>query len=117
MKELVQDIFDIGGVAQILLVAYDGGVIIHESSQAIPEDRRNVDWASLANAVKGVKEADLIYETGRLYLRSTDAGILVVMMDATAPSAMVRLSCDLIIPALKETLPPKGLRRFFKHLK
>lgn len=115
MKELLQDIFDVGGVSQVLLVSYEGVVRIHESLPGTPKKMKNVDWHDLAQAAKGIKEADLIYETRRLYLRCTDVGILVVMMDPEAPCAMVRLSCDLLIPALNKTPAPKGLRRFFKH--
>jgi hypothetical protein len=71
-------------------------------------------WSRILEAMQETREADLIFEKARLYIRKTDLGYLVVIMGLFAPAAMVRMNCDVLLPFLKQRGKSKGLRSFFK---
>jgi hypothetical protein len=52
---------------------------------------------------------------GRLYLRKTHDGFMIVRMQLIASIAMVKLNCDILLPQLKSTGNSKGLKGFFKR--
>lgn len=61
-----------------------------------------------------VHEIEVVFERQKIYVRRTESGYLLIFMELSAPMAMVRLNCDMVIPALKMANKPKGLSRFFK---
>jgi len=56
-----------------------------------------------------------VFERGQVYVRRTADGVLVVVMGLIAPCAVIRLNCDILLPALKEQRSTKGIKRFFKR--
>jgi hypothetical protein len=64
--------------------------------------------------MREIREADLIFEKMRIYIRRADVGYLVVFMGLFAPAAMVRMSCDMLLPVLKLKGKPTGLKSFFR---
>jgi hypothetical protein len=64
-----------------------------------------------------IREADLIFEKSRIYVRRTDTGYLVVLLGLLASGAMLRLHVDMALPSLKEREKGKGLRSLFKRSK
>jgi len=62
----------------------------------------------------GMRETDLVFKQGRIYIRRTDIGYLVVLMGLFVPIAMMRLQCDILLPSLKPAKAAKGIRRLFK---
>ncbi len=116
MKQLFKDIIAIDGVKGILLFSTEGRLHFHELNYPFHENPTRQDWSFLTSMMKDVREADLIYENSRFYLRSTTAGYLLVVMERATPISLVRLSCDMAIPALKkQAVAPKGIMRFFKR--
>jgi hypothetical protein len=114
MKELVGKILEIEDVRGVLLVSFEGDVIFQEESPMMTtEAEKSGIWPRLFDAMRGIKEADLIFDQMRLYIRRTDPGYLVILMGLFAPAAMVRMNCDMLLPSLKQNGKPKGLRKFF----
>jgi hypothetical protein len=84
------------------------------------------DWQALLASLGLTREADLIFEKGRIYIRKADEGMLVVTMGRIAPAAMIRLNCDILVSEFKKNKgsgkpfgsknlkPKKGLGRFFR---
>ena len=68
-------------------------------------------------SLKGIREAQLVYERSRIYVRETAIGYLMVLTGMFAPIAKIRLYCDVLLPALDEMKTGKGLKRFFKKRK
>jgi hypothetical protein len=62
-----------------------------------------------------MREADFVYENGRLYLRATEQGYLMVMMGPAVSVAMVKLNCDILLPQLKVAKPTGKLKGLFKR--
>jgi len=116
MKEIFQDILDMEDVFGVMLFSPEGKLLFKEFPLPPPEDPETRDWWPLFTAsLDGVKEADLLFDQRRLYIRETDMGYLMVLMGSLAPTAMLRLSCDTLLPNLKEKRPARGLMRIFKR--
>jgi len=108
------DILGMEGVKGLMMFSFTGDLIFKEFNQAIAEEPENRDWSLFIEALAGMRETDLIFEKGRLYIRKTEIGYLVVLMGPFVPIAMMRLNCDILLPSLKPAKTAKGLRRFFK---
>jgi len=113
MRDLFNDIFNIEGVKGLMLLSFTGDIIFKEL-HAVHEGVENRDWRLFIESLAGMRESDLIFEKGRLYIRRTDIGYLVVLMGSFVPIAMMRLQCDILLSSLKPAKAPKGIRRFFK---
>ncbi len=116
MKALFQDILDMEDVFGLMLFSFEGKLLFKEFPLPPAEDPETRDWWPLFTAsLDGVKEADLLFDHRRLYIRETDMGYLMVLMGSLAPTAMLRLNCDMLLPNLKEKRPARGLMRIFKR--
>jgi hypothetical protein len=50
-------------------------------------------------------------------MRRTEIGYLFILLDAFASIAMLRLNCDILLPALKKLAGAKGKKSLFKKKK
>jgi hypothetical protein len=115
MKAFFQDILDMEDVFGLMLFSFDGKLLFKAFPFPPGEDPETRDWWPLFTAsLGGVKEADLLFDHRRLYIRETEMGYLMVLMGSLAPTAMLRLNCDMLLPKLKEKRPTKGLLGIFK---
>ena len=118
MKELFKDVLSVEGVTGGMLFSSKGELLFKEFTSPIPHDPEKTDlWALFINFLDKVREADLVFEKMRLYIRKTGMGFLMIIMESSAPIAMVRLNCDLLLPALKEEGDVKNLGRLAKKKK
>jgi hypothetical protein len=116
MKELFQDILEMEDVFGLMLFSFEGKLLFKAFPLPPSEDPETRDWWPLFTAsLDGVKEADLLFDHRRLYIRETDMGYLMVLMGSLTPTAMLRLNCDMLLPKLKEKRPARGLMRIFKR--
>jgi hypothetical protein len=114
MRELFSDILGIEGVKGLILFSFTGEIVFKELNPSVVEDVESRDWRPFIDSLKGMRETDLIFEKGRLYVRKTEIGYLVVLLGPFVPIAMMRLQCDILLPSLKPTKSARGIRRFFK---
>lgn len=115
MKEVLGRILETEDVYGVMLFSLQGAVIFREESSSFLGDRQAREaWPRFVGALQGLREADLIFEKIRLYIRKTDLGYLVIVMGLFAPAAMVRMSCDMLLPLLRQPSKSKGLRKLFK---
>ena len=114
MKELFTDILSMKGVKGALLVSFQGEIIFKEFPSPLPVKPETQDWRQLIHSLDGIRETDLVYEKGRLYIRQTELGYLLIFMGYFVSTAMLRLNCDILLPALKPVKTTRGLKRFFK---
>jgi hypothetical protein len=115
MRGVFKDLLAVDGVKGVLFFSPSGERVFEEFNLGGDGPVPAGDWYALAASLGRVREAELVFEKGRLYLRRTAEGVLVVVMGLIAPSAVIRLNCDILLPALKEQRSAKGLRRFFKR--
>jgi hypothetical protein len=115
MRELFNDILNMEGVRGVMLFSFSGDLIYKEFIYTLAEEPENRDWSLFIESLEGMRETDLVFEKGRLYIRKTEIGYLVILMGPFVPIAMLRLNCDILLPSLRPAKPPKGMRRFFKR--
>jgi hypothetical protein len=94
MRKLFHDILSTKGVKGILLFSFSGDLIFKELTSPVYKD--------------------LVFEKGRIYIRKTEIGYLVILMALFVPIAMIRLNCDILLPMLKQLKSGRKLGRFFK---
>ena len=117
MEKIFKDIINIDHVNGVLLLSLAGKVLFKEfsSSFSLHGDPEKRDWGPLVDAMSDVSEADFVFAGANLYLRRFSSGYLVILMGILAPVAMVRLSCNLLLPSLEEKVAQKGgFMRFLK---
>ena len=114
MRELFNDILQTNGVNGVMLFSFNGDLVfkkIRSSVKAEPEGR---DWSFFIESLEGMRETDLVFERGRIYIRKTQIGYIVILMALFVPIAMIRLNCDILLPSLKPPKTGKKFRKFFK---
>ena len=114
MKELFKDILNMEGVRGVLLLSPQGDIIFKAMSAKAPQKPESQDWRPFIESLDGIRETDLVFENARIYIRKTDLGYLLILMDFFASAAMVRLNTDILLPALKPVKGSKGFKRLFK---
>ena len=114
MKELFEDILRMKGIKGVLLLSVNGELLYSESRGDQPPDLKKVDWKNILPTLDRTRETDLVFERGRVYVRKTDLGYLLIPMNNQASVAMLRLNCDILLPSLKPAKGGRGLKRLFK---
>ena len=112
MKELFKDILALEDVRGVVVSSLEGEVLFTEPSLEID--------GSLPLFIRGlgtIREADLIFEKSRIYVRRTDTGYLMILLGLFASGAMLRLHVDMVLPLLKDRGKGKGLRSLFRRNK
>ena len=114
MKDLFKDVLGMEGVKGVYLLSFQGEVLYQESRTEGMPNPEEVDWKNILSTLEGIRETDLVFDKGRVYVRKTDLGYLLVPMSDTASVAMLRLNCDILLPALKPAKGTRSLTRLFK---
>jgi len=114
MEEKFKDILNTEKVKGVILISSDGKIVFKKFNLALENETEEMDWSSAVNVLSNVREADLVFENHRIYLRKTPVGHLFVLIGNYGPMAMVRLHCDLLLPTLKKKSAAKGLGRWFR---
>ncbi|MGD9111841.1 MAG: hypothetical protein PVI77_05795, partial [Desulfobacterales bacterium] len=77
MRELFNDILNMEGVRGLMFFSFSGELIFKELHQALPEEPEARNWSLFIQSLAGMRETDLIFKKGRLYIRRTEIGYLV----------------------------------------
>lgn len=114
MKELFADVLNMEGVKGVLLLSPKGEILYQESRAGGMPNLAKVDWKNILSTLDGMRETDLVFEKGRVYIRKTGLGYLMIPMGSQASIAMLRLNCDILLPSLKPAKGTRSLKRLFK---
>jgi hypothetical protein len=115
MIELLRDVLTIEDVRGVMLLSPEGKLVFKQFRHTLTDEPETRDWWGLfIHSLKGIGEAEFIFDGGRIYLRKTDLGYLLVLMGDSTPFAMLRLNCDIILPKMKQMKPNKGLRSLLR---
>ena len=117
MNELFNDILSTKGVKGILLFSFSGELMYKKLVSSINEEPEDRDWSFFIESLEGMRETDLVFEKGRIYIRKTELGYLIIIMALFVPIAMIRLNCDILLPSLTQSKSGKKRGRFFKKSK
>jgi hypothetical protein len=116
MEDLFKDIMNISGVQGIVLLSNEGNVAFDAMTGKNPGiSKRYLNWRKFIEVLDNAREADFVFENGRIYLRQTGSGYLLITMLSNASIAMVKLNCDIVLPQLANQKGSKGIKGFFKR--
>jgi hypothetical protein len=115
MRGLFDDLLRIDGVKAVLFFTPSGQPVFEEFTMGRRDTASASDWFALAACLGKAKETELVFEKGRVYVRRSAKGILLVAMGLIAPTGMVRLTSDILFARLKEPRPVRGIKRFFNR--
>ncbi|MFO7784683.1 MAG: hypothetical protein ACQET7_13755 [Thermodesulfobacteriota bacterium] len=116
MEPDFNEILSLDDVKGVMVLSGEGRVLFERMIDPAFDrvKTKSKDWGPLLTALEGVREADFLLDNLRIYMRQSAGGYILVLMGHFAPIAMVRLNCDIVLPALKRKHGSKGLGRFFK---
>jgi hypothetical protein len=118
MREVFKDLLAVDGVRGVVFFTPSGERVFAEFNIGGNGPEAGGDWYALVVSLGKAREADLVFDKGRVHVRRTAAGVLVVVMGLIAPCAVVRLNCDILLPALnvrRSRRSASGIKRFFKR--
>jgi hypothetical protein len=115
MKEFFKDILGLNGVAGVILFGPDGSILYQSPvAEGRRFDIRQLDFQKLATLLARVREADLVFQGGRIYVRKAEIGFMLIVLEAMVSIAMVKLNCDILLPMLKPDKVAKARKSFFR---
>jgi hypothetical protein len=112
MKNLFEDILAMEDVRGVVVSSLEGEILFAE-----PSLETDTALPLFIRSLGTVREADMIFENSRIYVRRTDMGYLVILLGLFASGAMLRLHVDMVLPSLKDRGKGKGLRSLFRRNK
>ena len=116
MKDLFNEMLAMEDIQGVLLLSLDGETIFKALNAPVRnENELDKSFYEIVRSLNGIREADLLLEKARVYIRKSNTSYLIVLMGSFASAAMVRLSCDMILPSLNDAKAGKGLRQIFKR--
>ncbi len=117
MADMFKDVLGIEGVHGILFLTEEGELSVSQFTkdyQSDEEKTKNVNWSSMVKELTGVTEAEIMFDEGRFYIRKTNNGYLMVILDDHAPMSMVRLNCEVLLPVLDKQKTGKGISQLLR---
>ena len=115
MQEIFKDILSIDGVKGVMVLSFSGEVVFEKFVTDLQRESGNMNWGQLIASLGAMRETDLIFEKGRIYMRRTDIGYLLIFVGLFVPMAMLRLNCDILLPSLTPEKSNKRWSRLFKR--
>jgi hypothetical protein len=116
MRGLFEQILNEDDIKGLVLLSKDGKLIFHEFPGGIKYNLREVALLATTSVLGKAKEVEVLYDNDRIYMRMFPEGLIVIWMGAFARVAMIRLSCEVLVPALSKALSSKGWRRLLKGI-
>jgi hypothetical protein len=114
MREHLEKLLTVEGVKGVMLFRSSGEQVFDEFKTGGGEAVAAAGWFELVASLGEVREAELVFERGRVYVRRAADAVLVVVMGLIAPSAVVRLHCETLLPDLRNRPTASGIKRFFR---
>ena len=74
MSALFDDLLAVEGVKGVMFFSAAGELLFEKSGAGGMDKAAARDWQALLVSLDGAREADLIFEMGRLYIRKADGG-------------------------------------------
>jgi len=108
MKDIFQDVLGIEGVHGVLVVSVDGNIVANRFSSKFKHEEDKfgkMNWAPFVLEMSGIADAELIFDAAKFYIKKSDAGYLIVVMEDYAQLSMVRLNCEVLLPSLDKLKP------------
>jgi hypothetical protein len=106
-----QALSSVEGVKRVLFFSTAGERILDQPASESDDPAVSGHWGALLECVRPMREAELVFSRAVIYARSCPAGTLVVVTGPVAPSALIRLNCDILLQELNAPRPSGLLSR------
>jgi predicted regulator of Ras-like GTPase activity (Roadblock/LC7/MglB family) len=103
MKDIFQDVLGIEGVHGVMVISNDGNVMANKFSSKFSHEAEKlsqIQWAPFVLELSGIADAELVFDAAKFYIKKSDSGYLIVIMEDYAQLSMVRLNCEVLLPSL-----------------
>ncbi|MCU0598783.1 MAG: hypothetical protein MUE70_05920 [Desulfobacterales bacterium] len=118
MKDIFQDVLGIEGVHGVLVISNDGNIIANKFSSKFKYEEEKLGqilWSPFVLELSGIVDAELLFDAAKFYIKKSDAGYLIVIMEDYTQLSMVRLNCEVLLPSLDKLKPTsKRISEIFK---
>jgi len=108
MKDIFKDVMGIEGVHGLMVVSNEGSILMSRFSPDFREEEEKlsqVNWEPFTVEMASIKDAELLYDSARFYIKKSETGFLIVIIGDNAPISMVRLNCEILLPLLPKIQP------------
>lgn len=108
MKDIFKDVMGLEGVHGLMVVSNEGSVLLSKFSSEFREEEEKlsqINWEPFTIEMSTIKDAELIYDSARFYIKKSETGFLIVIIGDNAPISMVRLNCEILLPMLTKIQP------------
>lgn len=119
MKDIFQDVTGIEGVHGLMIISNEGGVL---QSRFGPEFKgeaerlSRINWLPFTIEMGGIKDAEMVFDSVRFYIKKFNLGYLLVIIGDRAPISLVRLNCEVLLPSLAKLEPTsKKISNIFRR--
>lgn len=111
MQDPLAALLGLEGVRGVLLFRLGGEVLLRRF-RVSPNGGTTADWFGLALALGNTREAELLFERGRVFLFRSPRAVLLVLTGLVAPSAVIRMSSAVLLAEVDPgSGKPDGRRR------
>ena len=108
MKDIFKEVMGIDGVRGLLIISNEGAVALSKFSPDFKKETERlsqINWLPFTIEMEGIKDAELVYDGARFYIKKFEDGYLLVVIGDNAPLSMVRLNCEVLLPSLAKMQP------------
>lgn len=119
MKKLIKNLIEVEPVLNVIYFSFNGDILFHYVKQEQTTGFTAPDLSLFSSALTEIREAELVFENNRFYIIRGRHGFLLTVMERSAPVALVRLNCRIVLPGLEQKFKPKfvKIKQFFKRKK
>jgi len=108
MKDIFKEVMGIEGVRGLLIISNEGAVTLSKFSADFKKETERlsqINWLPFTIEMERIKDAELVYDSARFYIKKFEDGYLLVVIGDNAPLSMVRLNCEVLLPSLAKMQP------------
>jgi hypothetical protein len=102
MQVIFEGLTQLKGVEGVFFVKADGRSIFQWTAPDAAGSISQASWGALTRTFPDVQEVELLYEKRRVYILRGEEGLVVVVMDRSAPAAGMRLDCKIAIAKVRQ---------------
>ncbi|MDA3895345.1 MAG: hypothetical protein PF482_04250 [Desulfobacteraceae bacterium] len=108
MKDIFKDVMGIEDVHGLMVVSNEGSVMLSKFSPDFRQEEEKlsqINWVPFIIELGTIKDAELLYDNARFYIKKSETEFLIVIIGENAPISMVRLNCEILLPLLTKIQP------------
>ena len=98
----LENILELQDVEGVMSISTDGKPGFSKFVSHQPSQIEGINWLSFFKMLDGIREAELVFEDMRFFLRKIEKGYILVILGKAVPIEMIRRSCELLFPTSEQ---------------